>query len=224
MLKEFPHYVAEADPAIAAIGMVSILIMFLWPVCGKKLGPLKAVPSPFIVLLVAVPMGMAFDLLHEHSFTLQGHEYQLGEQYLVRMPDRIFGMFDDITTPDFSALAKIKAWKWAMMFFIIGSLESLLSAKAVDLLDPWKRKINMDRDIVAVGVGNLCASLVGGLPMISEIVRSKANIDNGARTRFLTSSGVTFFPSITSPPAWKRLTLFASAASRLLIPCQYQKS
>ncbi|WP_240928085.1 SulP family inorganic anion transporter [Thalassoroseus pseudoceratinae] len=184
MLKEMPHYVMEANPAIAAIGMVSILIMFLWPLAGKRVDLLKKIPSPMIVLLVTVPMGFGFDLLHEHSYTLQGHQYQLGEQYLVKMPDRVFGMFNDVTFPDFSALAYMKAWKWAMMFFIIGSLESLLSAKAVDLLDPWKRKANMDRDVVAVGVGNLCASMVGGLPMISEIVRSKANIDNGARTRF----------------------------------------
>lgn len=184
MLSEFPRYIADANPAIAVIGLVSVLIMFVWPIVGKKVRLLKAVPSPLVVLLVAVPMGMGFDLLHEHSYTLQGHQYQLGDQYLVDMPDRVFGMFDDITYPEFSALAQPKAWKWVFMFFVIGSLESLLSAKAVDLLDPWKRKTNMDRDIVAVGVGNLCASLVGGLPMISEIVRSKANIDNGARTRF----------------------------------------
>lgn len=184
MLREIPHYIAEANPAIAAIGIVSILIMFLWPVAGKRVGLLKKIPSPMIVLLVTVPMGLGFDLLHEHSYTLQGHQYQLGEQYLVKMPKRVFGMFNDVTTPDFSALAQLKAWKWVMMFFIIGSLESLLSAKAVDLLDPWKRKTNMNRDVLAVGVGNLCASMVGGLPMISEIVRSKANIDNGARTRF----------------------------------------
>lgn len=184
MLKEIPHYLMEANPAIAAIGIVSILIMFFWPLVGNRISFLKKIPAPMIVLLVTIPMGLGFDLLHEHSYTLQGHKYQLGEQYLVKMPERVFGMFDDVTSPDFSALAQVKAWKWVMMFFIIGSLESLLSAKAIDLLDPWKRKTNMNRDVVAVGVGNLCASLVGGLPMISEIVRSKANIDNGARTRF----------------------------------------
>ena len=184
MLKEMPQYIAEANPAIAAIGVASMLIMFLWPIAGARVGFLKKIPSPVVVLLVTVPMGLGFDLLHEHSYTLQGHRYQLGEQYLVKMPERVFGMFQDITTPDFSALSQPKAWNWVMMFFIIGSLESVLSAKAVDLLDPWKRKTNMNRDLVAVGVGNLCASLIGGLPMISEIVRSKANIDNGARTRF----------------------------------------
>lgn len=184
MLRQIPEYVAEANPAIASIGIVSIALMFLWPWLGTRFAALKRIPAPLVVLLAAVPMGYAFDLLHQHSYTLQGHQYQLGEQYLVRMPDRMFGMFDFVTFPMFEALRQPVAWKWVLMFFLIGSLESMLSAKAVDLLDPWKRKTSMNRDLAAVGTANLAASLVGGLPMISEIVRSRANIDNGARTRF----------------------------------------
>ncbi len=184
LIREIPTFIASANPAIAAIGLVSIVIMFAWPSVVKRLPKLKVLPSPLIVLIVAIPMGMAFDLMHKHSYVLQNHEYQLGENYLVAMPERVFGMFDSLTTPDFTALQQPQAWQWVFMFFVIGSLESLLSAKAVDLIDPWKRKSNMDRDMVAVGVGNLCCAFIGGLPMISEIVRSKANIDNGARTRF----------------------------------------
>ena len=184
LLREMPQFVLQANPAIAAIGITSLLIMFLWPSVGRRVGFFRIVPSPMIVLLVAVTLGMVFDLLHEHSYVLQGHTYQLGEQYLVTMPDRVFGMFDELTAPDFSALWQPKAWKWVFMFFIIGTLESILSAKAVDMIDPWKRKTSLDRDVLAIGVGNLCSALVGGLPMISEIVRSRANIDNGARTRF----------------------------------------
>ncbi|QDU90247.1 C4-dicarboxylic acid transporter DauA [Pirellulimonas nuda] len=184
MLREIPTYVREANPAIAAIGLVSIAIMFLWPVVKKRLGPIGLIPAPMIVLLIAVGMGEGFDLLHKHSYTLQNHEYQLSDRFLVAMPDHVFGMFEQIAFPDFTALNQPMAWKWVFMFFAIGSLESLLSAKAVDLLDPWKRKTNMNRDVMAVGIANLGAAMVGGLPMISEIVRSKANIDNGARTRF----------------------------------------
>ena len=186
MMKEIPHYFQEMNPEIALIGAVGIAIMFGWPFLQKTARFLKPIPSALVVVLVTVPIGMYFDLLHTHIYTWHGHTYRIDESYLVRMPDRMFGMFEFITTPDFSVFTEHtgQAIQWSMMFFIIGSLESLLSAKAIDIIDAWKRKTDLDRDMVAVGAGNLVCALVGGLPMISEIVRSKANIDNGARTRF----------------------------------------
>lgn len=184
LLRDIPKFVLEANPAIASIGITSILIMFGWPLIGKHYPLAAKIPSPVIVLAIAIPMGYGFDLLHEHSYHLRNHTYPLGEQFLVAMPDQVFGMFQEMQLPDFAALTQPHAWQWVMMFFIIGTLESLLSTKAVELLDPHKRKVNMDRDIVAVGVGNFIAGMIGGLPMISEIVRSRANIDNGGKTRF----------------------------------------
>ena len=187
MIKDIPQYFRDMNPEIAFVGGIGVLIMFLWPIVQKAITVLKPVPAALVVILATVPLGIYFDMMHTHTYSFHGHKYEIGESFLVNMPDRVFGMFDYITTPDFAAFDsehRGEAFKWVMMFFIIGSLESILSAKAVDIIDPWKRKTNMDRDILAVGVANLCASSIGGLPMISEIVRSKANIDNGARTRF----------------------------------------
>ena len=157
---------------------------------GRRRKAARLIPAPMFVLLVAVPMGIYFDLSHEHTYSMFGQDYRLGEAFLVNVPSNLF---QAMTLPDFSALSLPIAWKWVLMFSLIGSLESLLSAKAIDMLDPWKRKTNLNRDLVAVGIANTAAAAVGGLPMISEIVRSKANIDNGARTR----------RPICTPIAWR---------------------
>lgn len=179
LLASIPEKIAEANPEIAAIGLVSLLILFGLPYIKNRY--VRMIPAPMIVVLIAVPLGMYFELSHEHTYTFANHNYEVGEQFLVAVPNDLLSA---VTFPDFSGLTTFKGWKWVFMFSLIASLESLLSAKAVDLLDPWRRRTNMNRDLFACGVGNTVAALVGGLPMISEIVRSKANIDNGARTRF----------------------------------------
>lgn len=183
LLAELPHILLHMNPEIALIGITSLLILFGLPQLKArlKLPWLQLVPGPLVVLLVAVPLGMLFDLSHDHTYSFLGQRYELGDEFLVTVPNNIFRA---IVTPDFAGLQTVTGWKWAIMLALIGSLESLLSAKAVDMLDPWKRKTNLNRDLVAVGVANTITASVGGLPMISEIVRSKANIDNGARTRF----------------------------------------
>jgi len=179
LLANIPTFVMEMNPKIGLIGIVSLLILSGYTLIKNP--KLKVVPAPMIVLFVAVPMGLFFNLEEEGIYIFNDQTYALRAEFLVNVPDN---MFSALTFPDFSGLTTSIGIKYVIMFALIGSLESLLSAKAIDQIDPWKRKTNMDRDMLAVGIGNTLAAFVGGLPMISEIVRSKANIDNGARTRF----------------------------------------
>ncbi|MFM9011210.1 MAG: SulP family inorganic anion transporter [Planctomycetota bacterium] len=187
ILRELPEKILHLNPAITVIGLVSLAILFGWPAIRGRLRPawLRFVPAQLLVLAVAVPLGRWFDLAHDHADTVAGHEYQVGQSFLVNVPGNLAAA---VTTPDFSVFTRpdlrLSAGWWVAMFALVGSVESLLSAKAIDLLDPWKRKTDMNRDLLAVGLANVAAAAIGGLPMISEIVRSKSNIDNGARTRF----------------------------------------
>ncbi|MEZ6125971.1 MAG: SulP family inorganic anion transporter [Planctomycetaceae bacterium] len=93
LLRQIPEFLQNANPAIAAIGLLSLLIMFVWPWVRSRFAILKPVPSHLVVLLVAVPLGMALNLTSAHEYQVFHTKYTLGEQYLVKMPSEIFGMF-----------------------------------------------------------------------------------------------------------------------------------
>jgi MFS superfamily sulfate permease-like transporter len=180
LLAEIPKSIANMNPEIAIIGLVSLAILITLPLIKNKY--VKMIPAPMLVILVAIPLGHLFDLEHEHKYLfLDGHEYTLGPKFLVTLPASIV---DGITFPDFSKLLTFESIKYILMFALVGSIESLLTVKAIDGLDPYKRKSNYNKDLVAVGIGNTIAGLIGGLPMISEVVRSSANVNNGAQTRW----------------------------------------
>lgn len=177
LIRELPHTIANMNYEIAVIGAISLAILFILPLVKNKY--VKMIPAPMVVILISIPLGMYFDLEHEHVYLFQSHEFHIGPSFLVTLPNK---MLSAITNPDFSQIFSGTSIKYIIMFALVGSLETLISAKAVDLLDPYKRKTNFNRDLIAVGAGNTLAGFVGGLPMISEIVRSSANINNGAKT------------------------------------------
>jgi MFS superfamily sulfate permease-like transporter len=166
LLAEIPHTLMNINPNVAAVGILSLLIVFLWPRIKHPF--LKKIPAPLVVLSLAIPLSKILglgkgQLIHfdqDFIHTLAWNERFDGVKQL--------GVFI----------------KYVIMFALVGSLESLLTVKAIDMVDPYKRKSNANKDLVAVGIGNIVASLLGGLPMISEVARSSANVNNGAKTRW----------------------------------------
>ncbi len=179
LLAEIPHSLSILNPEIAVIGMVSLIILFALPLVKNKY--VKMIPAPMIVVLVAIPLGFYFDLGHAHKYLFLDGQYELGPNFLVTLPNTIF---EGMHYPNWSAIGTWTLWKYIMLFTLVGSLESILSSKAIDILDPYKRRTKMNKDLIGVGIGNTIAGLIGALPMISEIVRSSANINNGGRTKW----------------------------------------
>ena len=176
---EIPSSFMNMNPEIALIGGISLLILIVMPRIKSTLA--RKIPAPLVVLAVAIPMGLYFDLEHFHTYRLFGGEYPLGPDLLITLPDHIG---DALSFPDFGHLLHPVSLQFIALFALIGSIESIASAKAIDTLDPYRRKSDFNRDLVAIGIGNTAAGMIGGLPMISEIVRSSANVNNGGKTRW----------------------------------------
>ncbi|MVF23745.1 SulP family inorganic anion transporter [Methylocaldum sp. BRCS4] len=233
-IAEIPRSVMNANPEIALIGLLGLVILMIWSWVRNPY--LKMVPAPLIVVVVGMALGQVFDLDHKHVYLflpqeefLPRHEFTVGPKFLVSIPENVLASF---YFPDFSKIATVEFWGAAVSICLVGSLESLLSAAAVDKLDSYKRYSDLNRDLTAVGVGNLLSSAVGGLPMIAEIVRSSANVHNGAKTAWANffhglflALFVLFFPRLIHEiPLASLAALLVYTGFRLASPREFVKT
>lgn len=164
VISEVPSAFMRMDWHTALIAGVSLLVLIVHSKINIKL--IKKIPAPLIVLLIAIPTANIF---HLHGNTL------------VDLPDDIS---KSLVAPDFSKIASSVFWIAVVTITLVSAIESILSALAVDQLDPKKRKANLNQDLIGLGGGTALAGAIGGLPMISEIVRSSANIGYGAKSQW----------------------------------------
>jgi len=160
------------------VGAISLGILILWErPFFKRIKLFKLIPGPLVAVLVAVGMN---ELIFK-----AGTMWKIEPSHLVSLP-MILGnanFMENFAFPDWSAWMQPLVWKTAFVIAVIASLETLLSLEAIDKLDPHKRHSPKNRELLAQGVGNTLAGLIGGLPMTAVIVRSTANLESGNKTK-----------------------------------------
>jgi carbonic anhydrase len=168
---EVPNYVRGMTGVTFGVALASLCLLFVLD-GFKKYRILQILPPH----LIAVIFG-----------SILGYVFQLGKvnpAFLVHLPEN---PFHGIHSPAFGELlARRDLWTAAIvgiiMLTMIDGVESLATAMAIDRIDPFHRRSNANRVLLAMGISNIASSLVGGLTIIPGGVKSKANIAAGGRT------------------------------------------
>jgi carbonic anhydrase len=180
-IQALPADLAAEHPAATAIGLGTIAILLAWPKLPAKV---RAVPGPLAAIFTMTLISMVFSLPVAH-------------------PDVPANLLDISFAPSFSGISAGGFVAAAATVALLASVESLLSAVAVDKMHNGPRA-KLSRELFGQGAGNTVSGAIGGLPITGVIVRSSTNVLAGAKTR----------ASAVSHGVW--VLLFAAALGGLI--------
>jgi len=171
-LYTFSHHL-NAGASIISLVSFALLIFF----DKTKIPRLRGIPASIVVVLIGIIINETF--IFGDSMLVQNGPH------LVNIPENDnWGEFvSQFQFPTWTAWSNPKVYLYAGIIAIVASLESLLNVKAGEKLDRKHRSCSKDQELLAQGMGNLVAGLIGGIPITSVIVRTSVNVQAGARTK-----------------------------------------
>tara|TARA_R110002050_G_scaffold54303_4_gene122929 strand:+ start:11918 stop:14113 length:2196 start_codon:yes stop_codon:yes gene_type:complete len=168
------HYENQGLIYAALAGVLSLAIMLFYSKIRNKY--LQLIPAPMWIVILSIGFSYYFELgLHEPN--------PIAKEYMISGIPSIHTIIADIPRPNFNGIWNLSFWGSVLALTLISSIESLLSIKAVDKLDPEKRRSNVNKDLKALGLATIGSSLLGGLNVVTVIARSSVNVNNGASNR-----------------------------------------
>ncbi len=174
----FTHF-KDINPFVAVISLMGLILLLFASRISYKI--FHFLPAPTWVLALAIPLVYAFNFFDPHSLDFFGRAYEVGPELLVSVPDNVL---DAIAHPNFSKIGTLPFWVSVLSICMVSSIASLASSKAVDRLDPYKRKTDLNKDLIGIGMSTMVSGALGGLPIVTVIVRSSVNVHNHAKTKW----------------------------------------
>ena len=169
----------EANPFVVIISLMGLLLSLFHSKISYRF--FHILPTPMWVIALSIPFAYAFNFFEDHVLSFFGRAYEVGPSLLLEMPDSIM---ESIMHPNFGKIDTPEFWTTVISILMITSIESLAIAKAVDKIDPYKRKTDLNKDLTGIGLSTMVAGMIGGLPIIAVIIRSTVNVHNGAKTKW----------------------------------------
>ncbi|MDG4856756.1 SulP family inorganic anion transporter [Streptomyces sp. T-3] len=167
-VRELPAQLADLHPIALSMSALTLFILLIWPrIPGQTGRVVRIVPAALAAVAGATAVA-AFAGLKLPRVDLPSWE----SHALAGLPEGpVLGLIAAVLT-----------------ITLVGSVESLLSAVAVDKLatarkTPAVPRANLDRELRGQGAANIVSGALGGLPITGVAVRSAANVRAGATSR-----------------------------------------
>jgi carbonic anhydrase len=155
----------------SSIGVLSLIFLFLY--ARIRNSAFHLIPAPMWVVIVSIGVMYYYDIVMKNPEVL-------GTNLMITLPDNLFA---SLPSPDFSKLLSSDFMGYTLSITLVAVIESLLSIKAVDKLDPLKRRSNINKDLRALGIATGISGFFGGLNVVTVIARSSVNVNNGGNNR-----------------------------------------
>ena len=172
-------YLPQANPYVVIISVVGLLLLLFHSKISYRF--FQYLPTPMWVVALSIPFAYLFNFFDDHILSFFGKAYEVGPDLLLDIPDNVM---DSIMYPNFGKINTIEFWTTVFSILVITSIESLAITKAVDKIDRYKRKTDLNKDLTGIGLSTMVAGLLGGLPIIAAIIPSTVNVHNGAKTKW----------------------------------------
>ena len=209
---ELIHSFNYAHNGIILVTLISLAILIAFNKI-EFLKKIKAIPGALVVVVVGILMNELFKITHSPLL--------ISDEHLVKLPtaSSFSEFFTQFSFPNFSQFSNPTVWVTAATIAAVASIETLLCLEAGDKMDPLKRYSSANTELKAQGVGNILAGLIGGIPMTSVIVRTSANANAGARTKFSTIAHGVFllFAVVLIPSILNKIPMACLAAILIMI-------
>ena len=156
-LREWPDAIADVDPSALTLGLVTLAVCIFWP------GRLQRFLPPSVAALIIGTMAGVLWLSDAPT---------IGE-----VPTGL----PDLTVPELSFGDLGSALPAAVTIALLGSINSLLTARVADSLT--RQNHDPSRELMGAGVANVVVAFIGGVPGAGATSCTVANVKAGGRSR-----------------------------------------